>query len=266
VAQGRLDGKVAIVTAAGAGIGRACAVRFAAEGAVVVVNALHEESVRAVVDDIAAAGGRCRGAVADLRDSAEVQRIIDETVATHGTVDILVNNGSARVAAHDVRELTDELIREEFALTFDATVSAIRAVLPHMVAQGRGSIVNTSSYAAYGGTAGPGALVVYGPAKAAVLNLTKVLAVQHGRDGVRVNAIVPAQVATPTAIAWLEGIRERGLLDAWLAQIPLGRLGRPEEVAAVALFLASDEASFVTGAEYTVDGGLAAQLGTPRLG
>jgi NAD(P)-dependent dehydrogenase (short-subunit alcohol dehydrogenase family) len=259
----RLKGKVAIVTAAGAGIGRACALRFAAEGATVVVNALHADTVQSVVDEIEAAGGRAVGHPCDLSQSSAVDVLVARTQDAFGRIDVLMNNASARAPAHTVQELTDELLRDEFQLTFDATVFAIRAVLPHMIEQRQGSIINTSSYAAYGGAAGPAALVAYGPAKAAIIGLTKVLAVQNGRFGVRVNALVPAQVSSPHALAWLESV---GNLDAWQAQIPLGRLGRPEEVAAVALFLASDESSFVTGAEYSVDGGLGAQLGAPRLG
>jgi NAD(P)-dependent dehydrogenase (short-subunit alcohol dehydrogenase family) len=261
----RLAGKVAIVTAAGSGIGRACALRFAAEGATVVVNALHSQSVQAVIDEIEHKGGDAVGAPCDLRDSREVNRLVDTVHRRFGRIDVLVNNGGARVPAHDVQTLTDDLLHEEFRLTLDATVYAIRAVMPHMITQGGGSIVNMASYAAYGGAGGSGALVAYGPAKAAVINLTKVVAVQTGQFGVRVNAVVPAQVATPTALAWLTGAAGAGGLENWMAQIPLGRLGQADEVAAVALFLASDDSSFVTGAEYTVDGGLSAQLATPKL-
>ena len=263
--QRRLAGKVAIVMAGGSGIGRACALRFAAEGATVVVNAFHSQSVQSVVDEISMSGGKAIGAACDLRDSREVKVLVDKAHERLGHIDILVNNGAARVPVNDIQELTDELLHEEFVLTFDATIYAIRAVVPYMIAQRSGSIINMASYAAYGGAGGGSALVAYGPAKAAVINLTKVLAVQHGPFGIRVNAVVPAQVATPNAIAWLGTATASGGLDAWLAQIPLGRLGQPDEVAAVALFLASDEASFVTGADYTVDGGLAAQLGSPRM-
>jgi NAD(P)-dependent dehydrogenase (short-subunit alcohol dehydrogenase family) len=157
------------------------------------------------------------------------------------------------------------MLREEFSLTVDATVYAIRSVMPHMVAQRSGSIINTASYAARGGSSGRGGMIAYGPAKAAVINLTKVIAMQYAKFGVRVNAVVPAQIATPRAFAWLETLIESNGLQAWQEQIPLGRLGSPEEVASVVLFLASDESSFVTGAEYAVDGGLGALLAAPRL-
>jgi NAD(P)-dependent dehydrogenase (short-subunit alcohol dehydrogenase family) len=262
---GRLEGKVAILTAAGSGIGRACAVRFANEGATVVVNALHDSSVQSVIEEIETNGGKSMGTACDLRDSAQVKRLVDEAHERFGRIDILVNNGGARVAAHDIQSLTDDLLHDEFRLTVDATVFAIRAVMPYMITQHGGSIINMASYAAYGGAAGATTLVAYGPAKAAVVNLTRVLAVQNGRFGIRVNSVVPAQVASANALAWLATATGAGGLAAWEAQIPLGRLGQPDEVAAVALFLASDEASFVTGADYTVDGGLAAQLGSPRL-
>ncbi len=261
----RLEGKVAILTAAGSGIGRACALRFAAEGATVVVNALHAGSVRAVVEEIESAGGICVGTACDVRDSGEVKELVDRAHQRFGRIDILVNNGGARVPVHDIQSLTDDLLHDEFRLTVDATVFAIRAVIPYMISQHNGSIINMASYAAYGGAAGASTLVAYGPAKAAVINLTKVLAVQNGQFGIRVNAVVPAQVATPNALAWLATATGVDGLAAWQAQIPLGRLGQPDEVAAVALFLASDEASFVTGSDYSVDGGLAAQLGAPKL-
>ena len=262
---GRLEGKVALVTAAGAGIGRACAVRMAADGASVVVNALHDESVQSVVDEIVADGGHARGIACDLRDSSQVNSLVAETHSTFGRIDVLVNNGGARVPISDVRDLTDELLRDEFSLTFDATVYAIRAAVPHMIEQRSGSIINTASYGAYGGSTGGFCLVAYGPAKAAVISLTKVLAVQLGEHGIRVNAVVPATTATPSALAFLDALASRGGAEAWQSQIPLCRLGRPAEIAAVMAFLASDDASFVTGVEYSVDGGMSAQLGSPRL-
>jgi meso-butanediol dehydrogenase/(S,S)-butanediol dehydrogenase/diacetyl reductase len=261
----RLEGKVAIVTAAGSGIGRATALRLATEGATVVVNSLRDDSVHAVCDEITARGGQCRGVPCDLRDSRAVDALVQDTCDAFGRVDVLVNNASARVSVGDLEDLTDDLLREEFSLTLDATLYAMRSVMPHMVAQRRGSIVNTASYAAYGGATGTGGMIAYGPAKAAVINLTKVIAMQYARHGVRVNAVVPAQIATPRAFEWLATLMESDGLGAWQEQIPLGRLGTPEEVASVVLFLASDESSFVTGAEYAVDGGLGALLAAPRL-
>lgn len=261
----RFAGKVAVVTAAGAGIGRASAIRLADEGAEVVVNALHDDSAQAVVDEILSRGGSARAMALDIGDSAQVAVLVEKTHHDLGRIDVLVNNGGARVDVTDIRTLTDELLREEFRLTFDATVYAIRSVAPHMMAQGSGSIVNTSSYGAYGGSPGGYCLVAYGPAKAAVISLTKVLAVQLGPFGIRVNAVVPATTETPSALAFLDALQQRGGRDAWQAQIPVQRLGRPDEIAAVIAFLASDDASFVTGGEYAADGGLSAQLGSPRL-
>ena len=205
-----------------------------------------------------------RGHAGDLRHSDEVDRLVAVTLEDFGAVDVLVNNGSARVPPTPWPSSPTSCSVRSSCLTFDATVYAIRAALPHMIARGAGRS-STRRRTPRTGAAGPGALVAYGAAKAAILNLTKALAVQHGPHGVRVNAIVPAQIESPNALAWLRDVREQGQLDAWLSQIPLGRMGRAEEVAAVALFLASDDASFVTGGEYTVDGGLAAQLGAPRL-
>jgi meso-butanediol dehydrogenase/(S,S)-butanediol dehydrogenase/diacetyl reductase len=260
-----LPGKVAFVAAGGSGIGRATALRFADEGACVAVNARHDDTTQAVVDEITSAGGTASAHPGDLTDSAAVDAMIAAVHHRWGRLDVLVNCGGARVPTFAVETTTDEQWHDEFALSVDGTFYAIRAALRIMVEQRTGSIVNIISPAAFGGAGGGHAMVGYGAAKAAVDNLTRIVAVNYGQYGIRVNAVAPATVETPHTIEFLRTLDERGGRDAWQQQIPLRRIGRPDDVANVVLFLASDEAAYVTGATYCVDGGVSAQLGSPRL-
>ena len=151
------------------------------------------------------------------------------------------------------------------SLSVDAAFYAIRAALRLMMNQQSGSIINIISPAAFGGAGGGHAMVGYGAAKAAVGNLTRMLAVNYSEYGIRVNAVAPATVETSHTMEFLRSLDERGGLDAWQVQIPFRRIGRPDDIANAVLFLASDEAAYVTGATYCVDGGVSAQLGSPRL-
>lgn len=259
---GRLDGKVALVLAGGSGIGRATAQRFGREGARVAINSRGGDSAEAVAAEIGAHASAHPG---DIADSATVDGIVAEVLDRYQQIDILINCGGARVAAFAAEDMTDEQWRDEFALSTDAVFYAVRAVVPSMIARGGGSIVNVTSSAAFGGAGGGHAMLAYGAAKAAVTNLTRILAVRYGQHGIRVNAVAPATVETPHTMAFLRSLDERGGREAWQAQIPLRRIGRPDDVANAILFLASDEASYVTGATYAVDGGVSAQLGSPRL-
>ncbi|MEO8697830.1 MAG: SDR family oxidoreductase [Acidimicrobiales bacterium] len=263
--NGRLAQKVAFVAAAGSGIGRATALRFAREGASVAVNALHDNTTQAVVDEIVASGGSASAHPGDLTDSARVDALMLAAGEQWGRLDVLVNCGGARVPAFAVETTTDEQWHDEFALSVDATFYAIRAALRYMTAQRGGSIVNIISPAAFGGAGGGHAMVGYGAAKAAVDNLTRILAVNYGQYNIRVNAVAPATVETPHTLEFLRTLDERGGREAWQQQIPLRRIGQPDDIANAVLFLASDEAAYVTGATYCVDGGVSAQLGSPRL-
>ena len=251
----RLQGRVAIVTAAGSGIGRAIAKRFAAEGAHVVVNDRDGAAAEAVVDEISRAGGRASGFIADVSSSERVTAMIQQTAAQHGRLDVLVNNAAAP-AFGKVEEMPDELWRAVFAVTLDATFFGMRAAIPVMAAQGRGSIINTSSAAGLNGAPNFGA---YGTAKAAVIALTKTAAIEAAARGIRINTICPGSIDTPPLGAFVDSLP--GGRAAFSKGVPMRRIGLPEEIANVALFLASDESSYVTGAVLVADGGATAILG-----
>ena len=253
----RLKGRVAIVTAAGSGIGRACAERFAAEGAYVVVNDRDAESAEAVVRGITAGGGRAGTFVADVSSSERVTAMIQQTASRHGRLDVLVNNAAAP-AFGKVEDMPDELWRAVFAVTLDATFFGMRAAIPIMAAHGGGSIINTASAAGLNGVASLGA---YGTAKAGVIALTKTAAIETAARKIRVNTICPGSIDTPPLAAFVDSMP--GGRAAFEKAIPARRIGLPEEIANVALFLASDESSYVTGAVLVADGGVSAMLGNP---
>jgi meso-butanediol dehydrogenase/(S,S)-butanediol dehydrogenase/diacetyl reductase len=257
--EGRLQGKVAIVTGGGSGIGRATALRFAREGAVVVVADVVASAAESVVVEILAQGGRAEALAVDVSSSAAVDAMVDGAAARHGRLDVLMNNAAAPHGA-PVAATTDADWRRVMAVTLDGVFFGVRAALRVMAPRGGGSVINISSGAGLGGEVMLGA---YGAAKAAVLNLTKTAAVENAACGVRVNCICPGPIATPPLRAWLDAIP--GGVEHFEKQIPARRIGRPDEIAAVAVFLASDEASYVTGAVIVADGGVNARTATPRF-
>jgi meso-butanediol dehydrogenase/(S,S)-butanediol dehydrogenase/diacetyl reductase len=254
----RLRGKVAIVTGAGSGIGRATALLFAAEGAMVVVNDVNSDAATRVAKEIEAAGGIAAPFPADVGDSRQVEALVRDATSRFGRLDVLVNNAAA-VIPGPLESISDADWRRTQAVTLDGVFFGMRAALPVMAAQGGGAIINIASGAAIAGEPG---LAAYGAAKAAVVNLTKTAAVENAARGVRVNTILPGPIATPPLLAAVEATGGRA---GWERQIPCGRLGTPEEMAAVALFLASDEASYVHGAAIIADGGVAARTNSPRF-
>ncbi|GLY34362.1 dehydrogenase [Amycolatopsis sp. NBRC 101858] len=262
---GRLAGKVALVTGAGSvgpgwGNGRAAAVLFAREGAKVFAVDLNPEALTETVSLIDGEGGTVRTHPGDVTDSASVAGAVAACRDTFGRVDVLVNNvGGSRPGG------PAELSEEDWAAQLDYNLTSVyltcRHVIPVMREQGGGSIVNTASTSGIRWTGS--AQVGYASAKAGVIQLSRVLAVQHAADGIRANTVVPGQLHTPMVEARLANQREGGDVETLLARrqarIPLGFTGDGRDTAYAALFLASDEARFVTGTEIVVDGGMTAR-------
>ncbi|HLM16929.1 MAG TPA: SDR family oxidoreductase [Acidimicrobiia bacterium] len=255
MATGEFDGRVVVVTGAGSGIGRASAVAFAADGARVVVNDVDPTTAEATAELIRSHGGEAHAHPADVGDSAAVDALIDSSVERFGKLDVLHNNAGYGLPGL-VATTTDEVMAEMLRVNLCGVLYGTRAALRHMTAQQSGVIVNTASNAALGA---PRERAAYGSAKAGVIALTRSTAVENGRYGVRAVAICPGPIETPAFLRFAPDP------DYYRAQIPIRRLGRPEDVAELARFLASDRAGFLTGIAISLDGGLSARLSAPFL-
>ncbi len=262
---GRLEGKVAIVTGAGCvgpgwGNGRATCVRFAEEGASIFAVDLKEEAMAETLTRTRKAGGTIEPHYADVTDRSAVEAMVDTALERFGRLDILVNNvgGSARGGPV---ELSEEDWNRQVDFNLKSVYLTCRTVLPHMAAQGAGAIVNTASTSGIRWTGS--AQCAYAATKAGVIQFSRVVAVEYAPKGVRVNTIVPGQLHTPMVEARLAGQRAGGDVEALLAQrlkrIPLGFMGDGRDTANAAVFLASDEARFITATEIIVDGGMSAR-------
>ncbi len=244
----RLKDKVAILTGAASGMGAATAKMFAAEGATVIVTDLAVDDGAAVADDIAAAGGEARFLKLDVASETDWARVVSETVSAYGRIDILINN--AGISGSHPDQLNTTTWDEQMNIYAKGVFLGMQAVIPVMQQAGRGSIVNISSISAFVGQAY--VHMGYNAAKGAVRVATKSAAVQFAADGIRVNSVHPG-IMPPMRNAMMsadpEGRRTR------IAAVPARRAGRVEEVAYANLFLASDEASYITGIELPVDGG-----------
>ncbi len=244
----RFQDKVVIVTGAAGGIGGAISARFAAEGARVIVTDMNGAGAEATVALIAGEGGKARALAGDIATAEGCRAIIDNVIATEGRIDVLCNNAGINRRGN-LLSLTPEDWRLSFAVNLDAMFHLCQAALPHMIAAGGGAIVNTASQ--WGLHPAPNH-IAYNVTKAAVASFTQNLARDYAPDKIRVNAVCPGEIHTPMLEA---GVKRSGRTIADLDElVPFGRIGKPEEVAALVAFLASDEAAFMCGSLVEITG------------
>lgn len=254
-----LTGKIAVITAAGAGIGRASALEFAAAGATLVLGDIDGDAVAETAALVQAAGGQATASVCDVTDAAQVERLVHGTKDAHGRVDVLFNHAGG-TPAMPLHEVSAEQFHRIVDLNLSSMFYGVQAALPIMLEQGGGTIVSTTSGAGLGAVPG---LAVYGAAKAGMIALTRSIAAEYGRSGIRANVISPGSMDTAGFRAWLDSLP--GSDEDYFSQIPSGRLGNAEDIARVACFLASDYSAYVNGVTVPVDGGTSGLLATPRV-
>lgn len=258
--MGRLDGKVALITGAGQGLGRVAAELFAREGAKVVVAEFSEESGRETVAAIEAAGGTAAFVQVDVSKADQVERMVQFAVDTHGGLHVLYNNAGIMPpddgATLDTPESTWDVVME---VNLKGVWLCCKYGIPAMVASGGGSIINVSSLVAIMGSAT--AQIAYTASKGGVLAMSREMAVEHAKANVRINALCPGPIMTDLMAELLSDDAKRARR---LVHVPIGRFGQAQEIANAALFLASDESSLMTGQQLVLDGGISAAYVTPE--
>jgi len=257
---GRLDGKVALITGAASGMGKVAATLFAREGANVVVADVTDDAGTATVAEIEATGGRAIYVHADVSKAADADAMIAAATNRFGGLQVLYNNAGIFPADDgSVTETTEATWDRVMAINLKGVFFGCKYGVPAMLASGGGSIINVASFVALVGAATP--QIAYTASKGGVLAMTREIAVEFARRGIRANALCPGPIETPLLQELLADPARR---ERRLVHIPLGRFGQAEEIANAALFLASDESSFITGSTFVVDGGITAAYITPE--
>ena len=255
----RLDGKVALITGGASGMGKVAAALFAREGASVLLTDVADDAGEATAAEIAGAGGRAAFVHADVARESDAKAMVDAAVERFGRLHILYNNAGVMLPEDGSVDATDERIWD---ITLGVNVKGVafgcKYGIPAIIGSGGGSIVNVASFVAWMGAAT--SQTAYTSSKGAVLAMTREIAVEYARRGVRCNALCPGPIETPLLMQLLSDDAKR---QRRFVHIPMGRLGRAEELAKAALFLASDDSSFMTGASLIVDGGITAAYVTP---
>ena len=258
--MGRLDGKVALITGGASGMGMVAVRLFASEGAKVVLTDVSDELGEEVADRIRADGGEAAYVHADVAEETDAEAMVEETVATYGGLTILYNNAGVMLADDGSVDSTEESVWDTtLAINVKGVAHGCKYGIPAMIASGGGSIINVASFVAWMGAAT--SQTAYTASKGAVLAMTREIAVEYARKGVRCNALCPGPIDTPLLAELLSDPARR---QRRFVHIPMGRLGQAEELAKAALFLASDDSSFMTGASLIVDGGITAAYVTPE--
>ena len=251
---GRLDGKIALITGAGSGIGRASALTFAREGAKVAVADKLVDGGQETVRMVEAAGGTANFIEVDVSDAASVEAMVNATVEMYGRIDCAYNNAGIEGQVAPTDSYADDMFDKVIAVNLTGVWLCMKYEIPRLLEHGGGAIVNTASGAGLIGVAG---LSAYVASKHGVIGLTKTAALEYAKSGIRVNAVCPGLIQTPMVERLTADQPQLG--EALVAMEPVGRTGRPEEIAESVVWLCSDAASFVTGHAMSVDGGFVAQ-------